>query len=361
MTRHWSAAVAAAVAATALAGSSAAGQDETPETAAVTDIPQVAQTPLTVSSDGRLGSVVLTVHGVRRVAGGTVLYWSVGVPEGIEGRRPTPTALWGIDRLGGRYGGKGEPREIGLVDVAGGFIYEPLIPAEGEPCLCTRVTDLSLEEGEVSVLYAVMPQLPPETAAVDVRLGFGTILHDVPVEEGVLEPAAPAEGRTVMLGQEWPEVDLAAVSGAFDPADAITPLELDVGSADGAVLTEVEQEVTTVNLAADVLFAFGESTLDSSAEEVIAAAAEQVNASGQPGVVQVVGHTDNVGSNSLNQALSQERAAAVAEVLDPLLDEGFEIEQEGAGEGQPAVSNDTERGRALNRRVAIVFETEGAS
>ena len=68
--------------------------------------------------------------------------------------------------------------------------------------------------------------------------------------------------------------------------------------------------------------------------------------------VVVVGHTDARGSASYNQALSERRAAAVAAVL--VREHGVSssrVSSRGAGESAPIASNDTEEGRAQNRRV----------
>lgn len=71
--------------------------------------------------------------------------------------------------------------------------------------------------------------------------------------------------------------------------------------------------------------------------------------------VEVVGHTDNVGSAAYNQDLSQRRADAVARIL---INEGVaprRVVAYGRGEDQPVASNYTAEGRAQNRRVEIVI------
>jgi outer membrane protein OmpA-like peptidoglycan-associated protein len=69
--------------------------------------------------------------------------------------------------------------------------------------------------------------------------------------------------------------------------------------------------------------------------------------------VEVSGHTDSVGSDAANQTLSVQRANSVGNYLicKGLVRERFEIV--GFGETQPVASNDTDSGRALNRRVEI--------
>lgn len=69
--------------------------------------------------------------------------------------------------------------------------------------------------------------------------------------------------------------------------------------------------------------------------------------------LEVGGHTDAVGSDRLNERLSQARASAV---LDYLVEAGVEadrISARGYGENRPVASNDTDEGRARNRRVEV--------
>lgn len=70
-------------------------------------------------------------------------------------------------------------------------------------------------------------------------------------------------------------------------------------------------------------------------------------------IVEVSGHTDSVGSDAANQLLSERRANSVAGYLigQGLMRERFEIV--GMGERYPVASNDSDSGRALNRRVEI--------
>ena len=71
--------------------------------------------------------------------------------------------------------------------------------------------------------------------------------------------------------------------------------------------------------------------------------------------IYVVGYTDSKGSEAYNQKLSERRADAVADALRAHLNvDGSRIIAEGRGEADPVASNQTEEGRAQNRRVEIV-------
>jgi len=70
----------------------------------------------------------------------------------------------------------------------------------------------------------------------------------------------------------------------------------------------------------------------------------------------VVGHTDNVGTDSYNQRLSEQRALSVAQYLEARRVNGMRLATAGKGETQPVSSNSTEGGRQANRRVEIYVE-----
>jgi len=72
--------------------------------------------------------------------------------------------------------------------------------------------------------------------------------------------------------------------------------------------------------------------------------------------IRLIGHTDDVGRTEVNQALSQERAEAVKFVLEASGVSPQRMVAEGRGADAPIASNETEEGRAKNRRVEVVIE-----
>lgn len=68
----------------------------------------------------------------------------------------------------------------------------------------------------------------------------------------------------------------------------------------------------------------------------------------------IVGHTDNTGSSSTNQALSQQRAQSVRDALVGRGIAASRLTAAGAGSSAPVADNATDSGRALNRRVELV-------
>ncbi|MEZ4398475.1 MAG: OmpA family protein [Kofleriaceae bacterium] len=70
--------------------------------------------------------------------------------------------------------------------------------------------------------------------------------------------------------------------------------------------------------------------------------------------LRIEGHTDNVGGAAYNQKLSEQRAAAVVAYLTGAKIAPARLSSSGAGLTSPIDSNDTDIGRARNRRVELV-------
>jgi outer membrane protein OmpA-like peptidoglycan-associated protein len=73
-------------------------------------------------------------------------------------------------------------------------------------------------------------------------------------------------------------------------------------------------------------------------------------------MVHVFGHTDDQGSQTFNQQLSDRRAGAVAQALTAAGVDASRVRMEGRGESQPEASNATVQGRNKNRRVEIYLK-----
>ena len=75
-------------------------------------------------------------------------------------------------------------------------------------------------------------------------------------------------------------------------------------------------------------------------------------------VIRIEGYTDSVGDRQANLDLSRERAQAVADVLADLGVDPARMQVVGYGEAFPVTDNASNRGRAQNRRVEIVFSND---
>lgn len=75
----------------------------------------------------------------------------------------------------------------------------------------------------------------------------------------------------------------------------------------------------------------------------------------------IIGHTDQIGSNAYNQGLSERRAQSAATFLGSQGVSGSRMGTRGLGETEPVATNDTEAGRAANRRVEVaIFASRAA-
>jgi outer membrane protein OmpA-like peptidoglycan-associated protein len=132
-------------------------------------------------------------------------------------------------------------------------------------------------------------------------------------------------------------------------------LRAQMGSQVGIVNTGNQLIVT---IPQDILFATDSASLTGSLRSDLYTLAANLNR--YPGsTVNVVGHTDNVGTAAYNQDLSERRARAVASVL---MDGGvspYRIVSFGRGEDQPIATNLTAEGRQQNRRVEIIITPNG--
>jgi outer membrane protein OmpA-like peptidoglycan-associated protein len=109
----------------------------------------------------------------------------------------------------------------------------------------------------------------------------------------------------------------------------------------------------------DVLFDTGKATLKPGAYSTIDRLAQVLNSSHNSRVV-IEGHTDSVGSEEMNQSLSEQRAQAVQSALMQRGVSGSQVRSLGKGETTPVAGNDTASGRQANRRVELIFSQDAS-
>jgi outer membrane protein OmpA-like peptidoglycan-associated protein len=110
----------------------------------------------------------------------------------------------------------------------------------------------------------------------------------------------------------------------------------------------------TLDMPEAITFGFDSATLNRNAYGVLDRVAETLKEYDQT-LIEVAGHTDSVGSEAYNQKLSERRAQAVADYLISRGVSGTRLMVIGAGESHPVASNETEAGRAENRRVELTI------
>jgi outer membrane protein OmpA-like peptidoglycan-associated protein len=122
-------------------------------------------------------------------------------------------------------------------------------------------------------------------------------------------------------------------------------------SYDRSVLTALDTVGTTVFL--PIEFDFDQATIRPESIPLLERIADAMKA--HPSlVIEVRGHTDDRGSDSYNQRLSQRRAEAVVETLASMGVEQSRLRAVGFGKSRPLVPNTSEENRARNRRTEFV-------
>lgn len=145
----------------------------------------------------------------------------------------------------------------------------------------------------------------------------------------------------------------------FDPEDACPdvagPRDPDPKKS-GCPVARLEAQQIVIR--EQVKFATKSTKILPDSDPIIAAVAEVLTQHPEILTLRVEGHTDNVGGAAFNKRLSQGRAAAVAKALVGKGIDKKRLKSAGFGKDKPIDSNDTEQGRANNRRVELHVEKQ---
>ena len=156
--------------------------------------------------------------------------------------------------------------------------------------------------------------------------------------------AGPAENK----GCPWADKDS---DGVLDKDDQCPDVAGTVANAGCPEVTEEVQKQLN-DYARTILFDTGKSSIKAESTsvmvDIITILKEYPNSK-----FTVEGHTDSVGSEKLNQSLSESRALSVKEFLVDKGIEEFRLSAVGYGESKPIATNNTKAGRTQNRRVEI--------
>jgi outer membrane protein OmpA-like peptidoglycan-associated protein len=120
----------------------------------------------------------------------------------------------------------------------------------------------------------------------------------------------------------------------------------------GAVVERVGEGIH-VTFASGLLFGFDSAVIESAARTNLNELARSLNQYDQSNLM-IVGYTDDVGTASYNNALSERRASSAASYLHAQGVDRY-IATQGLGEREPIAANSTESGRHYNRRVEVAI------
>ena len=180
-------------------------------------------------------------------------------------------------------------------------------------------------------------------------------------------PGHNREGKTA-AGTEMPLEQSTAADNkqVSTPNPQFTPIDINLGS---ALLTGVDLDGIEANLVTFIksdkivdkttwfdfdrlTFETGKATLKPESQEQLKNIAEILKA--YPAVnIKLGGYTDNTGKADANLKLAGDRAQSVKQELASMGISDSRLEAEGYGQAYPVAANDTEAGRAQNRRISV--------
>lgn len=127
----------------------------------------------------------------------------------------------------------------------------------------------------------------------------------------------------------------------------------------GATIVRVGEGIA-VTFASGLLYDFDSDVIRANASENLRNLATSLNKYPNTDLL-IVGHTDAVGADAYNQALSERRASAASRYLVSQGVTSGRLRPVGRGASEPIATNDTEAGRQLNRRVEIAIVANEAA
>lgn len=120
----------------------------------------------------------------------------------------------------------------------------------------------------------------------------------------------------------------------------------------GVGVTQTADNQLKLNIPSDISFDTGRSDIKSNLRPVLDQFAQGL--SDQPNTeIRIVGHTDSTGSDSINNPLSVNRASSARDYLVSRGVDAHRIQIDGRGSREPIADNNSDAGRAANRRIEI--------
>ncbi len=219
--------------------------------------------------------------------------------------------------------------------------------------------DLSVKNSLLAALKAV---LGPSVNLIDkIDIAAGATAPGFDGLSGLFEAAADipnfqftVEGGTLTLTGTAPSEEVkAAVEAAAKAGWPNVQIINNITITGAAPSCDNLQATVDANLAAPVKFQTGSAVLTPDGEQQLSPVITAVKACPDTKLT-VIGHTDNTGTDAINKPLSENRAKSVAAYLVSQGIPADSVSSQGAGSSEPVANNDTEAGRAQNRRTEIM-------
>jgi outer membrane protein OmpA-like peptidoglycan-associated protein len=161
--------------------------------------------------------------------------------------------------------------------------------------------------------------------------------------------AAVGAGLGALGGYIWSN-QMAQKKAAMEQATAGT----------GVAVTQTADNQLKLNIPSDISFDTGRANIKPNLQPILDQFAQGL--SSQPNTeIRIVGHTDSTGSDAVNNPLSVNRAASARDYLVSRGVAARQIQIDGRGSREPIADNNTEAGRAKNRRIEIFLAERSAA
>ena len=189
----------------------------------------------------------------------------------------------------------------------------------------------------------------------------GTIQSMSNTQKGAATGAVAGGALGALIGNKAGNTAVGALAGAAigGVAGGLIGKKMDKQAAEiertvaGAEVIKTDEGII-VKFDSGILFDFDKTDLKPTAQENIAKLVESMNNNPDTDIL-VIGHTDNKGTDKYNQGLSERRAKSVKRYATSQGLAGRRIKTDGRSFHEPIADNDTDAGRAANRRVEIVI------
>lgn len=205
--------------------------------------------------------------------------------------------------------------------------------------LTSKSRTLALSLGALAVLVSGCANMSDAQRSAAIGGGLGALAGAaIGDSRGA---AAVGAGVGALGGYIWSN-QMAQKKAAMEHATAGT----------GVAVTQTADNQLKLNIPSDISFDTGRADIKPNLRPILDQFAYGL--SNQPNTeVRIIGHTDSTGSDSINNPLSVSRAASARDYLAARGVDGRRIQIDGRGSYEPIASNNTDAGRAQNRRIEI--------
>ncbi len=191
--------------------------------------------------------------------------------------------------------------------------------------------------------------------------GFADPVDACPTIPGVANPDTAHQGCPPEPPPPPPDADGDTIADASDACPDEPGVHQRDPAKNGCPRARLEKETQQIRIIQRIEFEYDEAALTSSSHDVLEDVRAILAEHPEITLIEIQGHTDNVGSESYNVKLSETRAQTVLQWLVKHGIDASRLRAVGFGKQRPLDTNDTEVGRQQNRRVEFhILDQEDA-